>query len=593
MGVSLALALVTFLLFSRAVDYGFIDYDDDSYVANNPHVQSGLKLDNVVWAFTTGYGGMWQPLTWCTYLIDAEVGGPAPRAYRLTNIALHVANALLLFAALASMTSSLWRSAFVAALFALHPLRVQSVVWIAERKDVLSVFFWMLTLVAYYRYAGRGRVRDYVLVVLTFVLGLLSKPMLVSLPFVLLLLDFWPLGRLGGERGERWTRLVLEKIPLVALAAASAVVTVVVQHASGALGLTFDLPLSARLGNAVVAPVSYLGKMLWPVNLSVFYPHPGDELSPGAVAASGALVLAVTALAIRLARHRPYLAVGWFWYLISLAPVSGVIQTGAHGTADRFTYVPLVGVFIMIAWGAGSLVPLRTARARAMLVVPAAGILIALAAICWRQIGYWRDSETLFRRGLEVTRKNDVLLYNLGVVLAGRGRLDEAAERFSEALRIQPGNVLARYNLGLARQLQGRKDEAVRHYLEAIRYDPRFPKPRNAYGAILLDQGMTRKALEQFEAAVESDAEDPATHYNLGNAYMADGRYAEAVRHYRRTLDLMPGVGGTHVKLAMALFAKGDAAGAWREVRRGRQLGAAPPEEFLRRLRERSREPAD
>ena len=396
-----ALAVAVVLVFSGALRCGFVDYDDPAYIVSNAEIQHGLTARSLWWALSTGAASNWHPLTWLSHILDAAIYGLKPAGHHLTSLLLHAANSVLLLLLLRRMTGALWRSAFVAALFALHPLRVESVVWVSERKDVLSGLFWLLAVWAYVRHVEEIRVGEagrkglYALAVALFALGLMAKPMLVTLPFVLLLLDWWPLGR----RPEGLKQLLTEKIPFFALAAASSVATYLVQQHGGAV--SHGLPLGGRLANAVISYPRYLGKMFWPVDLSVLYPHPG-RWPGGEVAAAGIFLVLTTGLAVWGARRRPYLAVGWFWFLGMLAPVIGVVQVGLQSMADRYSYLSLTGVLIMVAWGANDLLG-GDRIGRWTLGILGGAAVAACVVLTPRQVGYWKDSETLFRHAVQVT----------------------------------------------------------------------------------------------------------------------------------------------------------------------------------------------
>jgi tetratricopeptide (TPR) repeat protein len=438
-------AVLIGIVYSPVLFGNFISYDDPAYVTGNDYVKAGLTFQGAAWAFTTFHSYNWHPVTWLSHMLDASLFGLNPAGHHLTSLVFHVANSLLLFGVFRKMTGATWRSLCVAALFALHPLHVESVAWIAERKDVLSTFFWLLTIRAYVGYAKSPRLAGYLAVVLFFALGLMSKPMLVTLPFVLLLLDYWPLGRfrpLPGDAGSSAAadcpppaRLFLEKAPLLALAIASSIVTYLAQEKGGALA--YAASFGDRLGNALISYLGYMEKMLWPSGLAPFYPFNPGAISPLKAAAAALLLVAVSVMAVRGAGRRPYLVTGWFWYLGTLVPVIGFLKIGQHAMADRYTYVPLIGLFIMIAWGAGDLAA-RWRRGRGALAAAAACCLIVLSVLTWRQAGYWHDSITLFSHALAVTDNNWVAHNNLAKAYADQGRLPEALLHVSASLRIKP-----------------------------------------------------------------------------------------------------------------------------------------------------------
>ncbi len=438
--ISLLLIIATFMAFWQVTHCDFINFDDPEYVTDNRHVQDGLTVEGILWAFTTGHAANWHPLTWISHMVDVQLFGLQPGWHHLTNLLFHLANTLLLFLVLNRMTKALWQSAFVAALFALHPLHVESVAWVAERKDVLSTFFWMLTMGMYVSYVARPGLTRYLTLLLCFALGLMAKPMLVTLPFVLLLLDYWPLQRLEQKKPPQEVRkplskdkkrtppvkapvqpvdhwplirpLLTEKIPLFVLAVLSSIVTYLVQHHGGAVESLEAFPPSARVANAFVSYSTYMVKMLWPTNLAVFYPHP-RWWPLWQVLGSVVLLIAITVLAIRGAKKRPYAAVGWLWYVGTLVPVIGVVQVGSQAMADRYTYIPLVGLFIIVAWAVPELLKKWPYRKEALIVLSAL-CLLCLFLVTWRQVGYWRNSIALYDHALEVTDANSLIHNNRG-----------------------------------------------------------------------------------------------------------------------------------------------------------------------------------
>ena len=438
--ISLFLILTIVAVFWPVKNFRFINLDDEEYVTENPQVLNGLSLNGVIWAFTTKHSSNWHPLTWLSHMLDTELYGLNPRGHHLTNLLFHLANTLLLFWVLKRMTGMLWESGLVAALFALHPLHVESVAWVAERKDVLSTFFWMLTMGAYVHYVHQASPRRYLLVFFSFALGLLSKPMIVTLPLVLLLLDYWPLGRLhwrleeqrsqGKTAISRAFRLVWEKVPLLFLVAVSCSLTIWAQRRT--VASLEGLPLEIRTANALISYVKYIGKMVWPCRLAVQYPYP-EKFPLWQVAGAGLFLIGVSFLVVREARRRPYLVVGWLWYLGTLVPVIGLIQVGSQAMADRYTYVPLIGLFIMTAWGIPNL--LSQWRHRRIVLLVSSGLVIALLTILTRiQLQYWSDSTTLYKHTLNSTANNYQVHYNLGLALAKEGKNEEAIVHYKEAL---------------------------------------------------------------------------------------------------------------------------------------------------------------
>lgn len=527
--VVVALAFMTLVVFSPVWTHEFLLYDDTMYVTNNAVVGAGLTWRGVIWAFTTTFTGNWHPLAWLSHMADVEAFGMVPRWHHLVNLILHVINAVLLFLVLRAMTGALWRSAMVAALFAVHPLHVESVAWVAERKDVLSAMFWMLALAAYLGYTRRSGAVRYAAVALAFFLGLLAKPMVITLPFVLLLLDYWPLGRFdpGAPMWPRLRVLVWEKTPLAALAFAAGVMTLYAQRAGGNVEDVEHLSVSARFANTGVAYVEYLAKTVWPRDLAAFYPHPATL--PGGIpwwhaALAAVVLLAITGAVLRAGRRRPYLAVGWLWYLGTLVPVVGLIQVGQQGLADRYTYIPLIGLFIGAVWGVADLAQGEPSRRRAAGGVGAA-VLLSAAIATWIQTGYWRSTVTLFEHALHATGNNRVAHLQLGAAYARLGRYDDAAVQYRAALAMKPHSVEANNNLGIVLAQAGRPDEAA----------------------------------VWFRAALHIRPDDARLHANLARASRQMGRIPEAVEHYREAVRLDPLAWDVVMNLAWLLATDADA----------------------------------
>jgi protein O-mannosyl-transferase len=585
--VAAGLALATLATFSPVLRNGFIDsFDDATYVTENPHVRSGLRAENLRWALTTATASNWHPVTWVSHMIDCGLYGLRPAGHHRTSLLLHIANTLLLFVALRRMTGSVGRSAFAAALFALHPLRVESVAWVAERKDVLGGFFFMSALWAYARYAEVRTARRYALVTIAIVLGLASKPMLVTLPFVLILLDVWPLGRSGaGALSRSWT----EKIPWLALSACSCVVTVWAQTAGGAMRSLEQYPVRVRLANAVVAAVAYIGKLFWPVDLAVIYPHPGGSLPGWRVAAASLLLAAITGVSIRLARRHPYLLVGWLWYLGMLVPVIGLVQVGQQAMADRYTYLPSIGLVLMLVWGLPELLGSRLPRPA--LIALACGAVLALAVRAHRQAELWRDARTLFTQAIRVTRNNYVAQSNLGLALYHDGKAADALEHFEESVRIAPGFEAGHSNLGVALADLGRSDEALTHYRKALELDPTDADVHNNLGSLFYRRHRLDEAVDAYREAIRFAPDHAGARYNLGTALAARGDLAESADQLRQAIRLSPSNTAARANLATVLYQRGDYAGAWREVHACRALGFEPPAALVAQLADRMPEP--
>jgi predicted negative regulator of RcsB-dependent stress response len=521
--------------------HDFVNLDDDVYVYENRHVQNGLTLDSMIWAFTTTHAGFKIPLTWLSLMLDFELYGLRAGGYHLTNLLLHIANVLLLFFILKLMTGALWRSGFVAALFALHPLHVESVAWVTERKDVLSTLFWLLTMWGYLGYVARRGVKRYLLIIVSFTLGLMAKPMLVTLPFVLLLLDYWPLRRFQvGQSADApeapvqapiksWQpmsavlSLIWEKIPLFALAAVSSVVTFLAQKSAGAVVHLETWPIKIRIANGLVSYVKYMGKMIWPHPLAVLYPHPGDSLPIWKAAGAGVLLLCISILVVRGARRYPYLVVGWLWYLGTLVPVIGFVQVGVQAMADRFTYIPLIGLYIIIAWGVPEIVP-RWPHRKLYLATLSTTLFLILMALTWKQVHNWKNGISLFEHTLEITPNNWLSNNNLGVALYSKGRTDDAIKHYLEALRIKPDYVETHNNLGNALYSKGRTDDAIKHYLEALRLKPDYVEAHNSLGVAFARKGNVDMALKHFQKALQINPNFSYARDNLKKALLFQER---------------------------------------------------------------------
>jgi len=540
--IAAAIVLASWAAFWGLHSSGFILFDDDAYVRENAHVRKGLGGESIAWAFTSTEAANWHPLTWLSHMLDVRLFGLDAGKHHLTSLLLHTVNAVLLFLLLIRMTGALWRSAFVAALFALHPLHVESVAWIAERKDVLSTLFWLLTTGAWLAYVKSSKTVPYALTLMFFALGLMAKPMLVTLPFTLLLLDYWPLRRLefplSGNRGVM-KGLVLEKAPLFVMSAASCVVTVIAQRGGGAVKTMTAFPLGQRLANAAHAYAVYVIKTFWPSPLAVFYPHPHFNHVLGVTAGSALLLLGVTALALWLAKTVPYLLFGWLWYLGTLVPVIGLVQVGDQGMADRYTYIPLIGLFIAVAWGSAAVG--RENRALRHAVPAAAAVsLAALFLLTRAQTGTWADSEALFGHALAVTSDNALAHNGFGLVLYAKGGTTDAVAQYREALRIDPDYPDAHNNLGIALAAEGHLTEAVAQYQQALRADPDAVKILNNLGVALARLNRWPEAAACLERAVRLSPEFAGAQGNLGNALAGAGRLEEAVDHYRLALRLQP-----------------------------------------------------
>ena len=568
--VGLLLVLITLLVYQPVCRYSFVVYDDDDYVTENPVVQNGLTWAGVKWAFTTWHASNWHPLTWLSHMLDCEMFGPNAGVYRtgnvafhfrgaewvlcvypagahhLVNVLFHAANVVLLFALLLRLTGALWPGVFVAALFAWHPLHVESVAWISERKDVLSTFFALLALLSYTRFVEESKAGSpkskvyYALALLTFALGLMSKPMLVTLPFVMLLLDYWPLKRVTSDRWQvaGVLRLALEKWPFFLLAIVSGIVTFLAQRHGEAIVSLAKVSLRYRLENAPVAVVRYLLKMIWPADLAVIYPMP-DKIPVFAVAAAVAALMLISAAAWVVRRHRPYFLVGWLWFLGTLVPVIGLVQVGGAALADRYTYIPSIGVFVTAAFGLRDLAgrfPISKVPGTAVAGLTLAGCLL----LTGNQLRCWRDSETLFRHALAVTKDNYIAHVNLGVALDQQGRYAEALAEYRKAAELAPERYQIYNNLGNLLDKMGKPDEALTEYRHAVRLKPELPVLHDGLGSVLVELGCFSEAMNEFTMAAHLDPTYPWTYWEMGKSLLKQGRDAEAMGCFHQALRLDP-----------------------------------------------------
>lgn len=530
------LALAVLATYAGVRGCGFVELDDPQYVTGNWIVRRGLTWDGVTWAFTTGHAANWHPLTWLSHMLDVELFGLEPWGHHVTSVVLHAANAVLALLAFERLTRAFWRSAAVAALFALHPLRVESVAWVSERKDLLCAFFFLALLLAYARYVERPSKRLYGVALVLYALGLLSKPMLVTAPFVLLLLDAWPLRRLGSALERK--RAVIEKLPFLALALGSSLATFWAQHSGGAVQGVGTIALAMRALNAVLSYGRYLQHFAWPQGLCAYYPYPrGGQIV--ALTLSAAVLVALSVFAFAGRARRPYLPVGWLWFLGMLVPVVGLVQVGSQAYADRYTYLPLLGIALALVWSVAD----ALANARAPRWLGPALATAAIAACAWLshvQVRFWTDSITLFERALAVTRENAFAHQSLGNALVDRGRLDEALVHLREALRLTPNFAYAHNGLGAALYTRGELDEAEVHLRRAIEIDPRYAAPRYNLGLALEQRGKLDEALECHARAAELDPWLAQAHAHLAKLLGSRGRLDEALVHYERARELQP-----------------------------------------------------
>jgi len=537
----LALVAAVFAIYGQVRHFDFINYDDPDYVSN-AHVRKGLTPETLLWAFTSTDDANWFPLTRISHLIDFQLFGSESGPQHLTNVVLHAFSAVVLFWLLMRMTGAFWPSAFVAFVFALHPLHLESVAWIAERKDVLSTLFLFLALWAYLSYVERPAVGRYLLVVLLFCAGILSKPMVVTFPFLALLLDAWPLRRFS-------RKAILEKAPLFAISFAASIATYLVQRQGGSVASFDQAPIALRAGNALLSYVTYLGQFFWPANFAVFYPYP-SQIPLGAVIGAALLLVGVTAFAVRNFRLRPYLAIGWFWYLGTLVPVVGLIQAGVQARADRYTYVPLIGISIMLAWGFADLCALRPAGKAAIAVL---GIVAcsAWAYSTWLNLANWRDSVSLFQHAVQVTSENYLAYNSLGYALRQRGQTAEAMADFEAALKIRPHYAEAQNNLGEGLLVEGRVEEAAPHIQEALREEPDSAEAHVNWGTVLNQRGEHNEAAAEYRVALQLQRDNAQAHCGLGVALMNLGQFEEALPELKEAIGIKPDYADAHYNLGV------------------------------------------
>lgn len=590
--LTLILFIVAILPYLGIWEFEFVTFDDPKYVQGNEQVKAGITWASIQWAFTSGYASNWHPLTWISHMLDVDLFGLNAGAHHTTNVLLHGFNTLLLFGFLAQATGCRGRSAFVAALFAAHPLHVESVAWISERKDVLSAFFMLLTLWTYFRYTTGPTLLSYLGVVFLFTLGLMAKPMLVTLPFMLLLLDGWPLNRIRLKPFD-WSmalRLIIEKLPLFALAATSSVITFIVQQEGGAIANIDNVPLMLRLGNAAVSYIQYILNMFAPIGLAVLYPFPESVPMWKALGSTVALVT-ISAFAVKLRGMFSYFPVGWFLFLGTLIPVIGIVQVGSQAMADRYTYIPMIGLFIVVAWGSYDLLG-RGSSKQAPLLVTAVLIIATLTAMSWTQARYWQNSNFLWARAVDATSDNyrahtaygslmedqgaltqavkhftraaqiqpsHAIAHNkLGAVLSDLNRPVDAIGHYENALRIQPDFAEAHNNLGNALNTVGRREEALKHFKKAISIKPNYPSPYNGLGSALDDLGRVDEAITNYSEAIRIDPQYAAAYNNLATAYYKKSMLDEAVEASRIALKLEPGNASYQFNHAVYMFYSGD-----------------------------------
>jgi len=589
-GLLLVLALTTLiagtlLLYEPVIHHGFINYDDGVYVSGNPRVLAGLSWKNVMWAFTTTYFSNWHPLTWLSYMLIGQFSKADPAGYHIANLLLHAVNAALLFLLLYRGTGSLWRSFIVAAMFAVHPLNVESVAWISEQKNLLSTMFWLLSTLAYGWYVLNPNWKRYLTVAGLFVLGLMAKPIVVTLPFVFLLLDYWPLQRMrfGQSRdpnlqSKDFFALVLEKVPLMMLSVASAVITVIAQKSGGAVKSANAYPFTVRLENALLAYAGYIYKTFWPSKLAIFYPHPGSSSAAWKIALAAALLMLITWVVLRFKQQR-YLRVGWFFYLGTLVPVIGLIQIGNQAMADRYAYIPLIGLFLMIVWSISEWVP-ATQVSKYLLRGACFGVLLALSWSTRIQLGYWQDNIALFSHALEVTSNNATAHVGLGSALAQTGRLDEAARHFYSALMIKPNDEMAHFNLAAYRLYQGDREGALQEFQVVLHYTNSNIVAANAHmqmAAIYSQMGDMEESKAHYREAIQLDAMQYRAYLNLGVHLYMEGDLSGAISNLSHSLEIIP-TSAAYFYLGQALERENQLGEALTAYRQAMKISSDPAE---------------
>ena len=555
--ICVAVAVVIFIVFEPVLHNEFIGFDDSTYVTRNPHTRAGLTRDSIAWSFGFKTNSYWHPLTWLSHMLDSELYGLRADMHHLTNLFLHIANGLLLFGVLKRMTGALWKSLFVALLFALHPINVDSVAWVAERKNILSTFFWMLTMLSYAFYSERPSACRYLPALLFFALGLLAKPMLVTLPFVLILVDYWPLGRLrfgpvpDGSNGKNSDakicdhegtgilRLLLEKIPFLALSVVSMCLSYLPLQQRERVISTEAVPMMLRIANALVSYVRYMKNMFWPKDLAIFYPYP-DTIAIWQTIGALLLLVCVSVLLMWVFRGKRYLAMGWLWYVGTCIPVIGLVQAGLWpAMADRWMYVPFIGLFILIAWGVADIAAKWRYR-RIALGTSALMVLLALTVCTRLQLRHWRNSVTVFGHALAAAGGSSSMHNNLGLALQLQGSVDEAIEHYHQALEFDPNHAKAHNNLGNALLLQGDPNQAISHYQRALQVEPDFAEAHYNLGNMLQLQGKPEAAISHLRRALQVKPDYAKAHNNLANILLSQGNLDDAIKHYRQALKIEP-----------------------------------------------------
>ncbi len=558
--IIISLTIVTALVFYQVRDHEFLSVDDYVYVTNNIHVKKGLTVDNVIWAFTTTYANFWHPLTWLSHMLDNELYGLNPSGHHITNLLLHIINTVLLFLVMLKMTSHIWQSAFVAALFTLHPLHVESVAWVAERKDVLSALFWFLTMWAYLLYAKNPGVGRYLLTLAFFVLGLMAKPMLVTLPFVLLLLDHWPLERLrAGISKKEIYSLVLEKIPMILLSGIFSVSVYLAQEGGKAVATLDVLPMKLRIANGLVSYMKYISKTLWPSDLSIFYIHPMSSLQWWQYIGAALALCLITAFVLKKIKTFPWLSTGWFWYLGTLLPVIGLVQVGSHAMADRYTYIPIIGLFIAFAFTVKPLWERMNVKVSNTLLWTTGIVIISLlSTVTWLQVKHWRNNFTLYERAIAVNNNNYLARNNLGHALSAAGRIGEAKIHYRKALDVKPDYIDALNNFAAAFIKENNFPEALAYIEEVLALEPDNISALTNLGTLLIREGRETEAANVFSKALAIKPDVAELHNNMGYLLTRLGRMDEGAGHFTEALRLRPDYSEAMSNLGFVLMKSGN-----------------------------------
>lgn len=593
--ICLVIILATLVAYEPLCHNGFVDYDDNIYITQNPNIKSGITKQTLVWAFTQPHASNWHPLTWLSHTLDYKLFGPEPFGHHLVNLLFHIANALLLFWILTKMTGATWPSAFVAAIFALHPLQVESVAWASERKTVLSGFFWFLTIAVYIRYTKRPGIGRYILLFCVYALSIMAKPVVVTLPLVLLLLDYWPLGRFSTagvvNPARQAGRLLIEKVPLLILSIVLSAITFIVQRQGGAVIAFEKVPLIYRLGNAFMSYVKYIGKLAWPKNLAVFYPFPMTIFPKAAAIVCVLLVVLITALSILIGLRKRYVTVGWLWYIGTLIPMIGIIQAGSQSMADRYMYLPMLGLLFIFAWAVKDLISNRP-RLKVLAAILSTVAIFSCVILTRTQVRYWQNGITLFEHTLKVTEDNAPAEYNCGYAFLNKGRFDEAVERMRKAAKLRPTSLDARRGLGIALLKKGNCDEAIacfneilqrnnnyapayyylaiaagiqQRYPDAIKYletlltiDPKFPDSHSRMAAMLLETGKTDEALLHLNKALRIDTDPTEAYINFGKVYCKLGKLNLVIENWTKAARLHPDRTDILDNLAMVMIERNE-----------------------------------